>query len=116
MVPAWSAPGESLSAEDPLLLWQKRRKSKLCGLFSYYEDLTPMTSSNPITSQSPYLHRPSHLGLGFQYMNLEISGEGGHQMNQSVTYGITFANYTVLRGTILCNIMLGLSTVVGLLW
>ena len=116
MVPAWSAPGESLSAEDPLLLWQKRRKSKLCGLFSYYEDLTPMTSSNPITSQSPYLHRPSHLGLRFQYMNLEISGEGGHQMNQSVTYGITFANYTVLRGTILCNIMLGLSTVVGLLW
>ena len=37
-------------------------------------------------------------------------------MNQSVTYGITFANYTVLRGTILCNIMPGLSTVVGLLW
>ena len=32
MVPAWSAPDESLSAEEPLLLWQKRRKSKLCGL------------------------------------------------------------------------------------
>ena len=37
-------------------------------------------------------------------------------MDQSVTYGITFANYTVLRGTILCNIMPGVSTVVGLPW
>ena len=75
-----------------------------------------MTSSNPITSQRPRLHRPSHLGVRFQNMNFEISGGGGHRMDQSITYGITFANYTVLRGTILCNIMRGVSTVVGLPW